>query len=637
MVWVQAMHRLVAVVWTVLASGQQPSGDWPFYGHDAGGMRHSPLTDITPETVKRLRVAWTYRTGDVVSGPVRSSLQATPLFIDGSLFIVTPLNKIIAMDPQTGRERWRFDPKIRRVGAYGDGFTCRGLAAYRDPTSRRLTLYVETQDGRLIAVDGKNGRPVQRFGVQGEVDLTQGVTQRFPGEYHFTSPPAVVRDVVVVGSSINDNQRVQMPSGVVRGFDAVTGALRWQWDPAPKRRQDPAYATWENDSSLHTGGANAWSLLSVDEQRNLVFVPTGSPSPDYYGGRRLGDNRYANSVVALRGSTGELVWHFQTVHHDLWDYDVASQPVLVSLNLGGKSIAAVAQATKMGHLFLLDRQTGRPIFPIIERPVPSSDVPGERASPTQPFPTLPPPLSSSRLRPEDAWGLTYFDRKKCREQIASARNEGIFTPPSLKGTVVFPGNAGGMNWGSLSYDPSRGIAVINETRLAFFVRLYPREQIAQARKDYPRAEIGSMEGTPYIMVRTMLMSPLQLPCNPPPWGMLHGVELATGKIRWSTPLGTLRDLLPVPLPIRWGTPNVGGPITTAGGVTFIGATMDSYLRAFDTVTGRELWKGRLPAPAVATPMTYRAGGKQYVVVAAGGHAKLDVVKQGDWVVAFALP
>jgi quinoprotein glucose dehydrogenase len=598
-----------------------PAGDWPHYGRDGGGMRHSPLGDITPSSAPRLRVAWTYRTGDIVAGRGihRSSFQATPLLIGGTLFVVTPLNRIVALDPRTGARKWDFDPGIRRDGEYGDGFTCRGLASWRDPSTGKVRLYVATQDGRLLAVYAEDGREVQAFGP---IDLTSGVTQKRRGEYHFTSPPAVVGDVVVVGSAINDNNRTDMPAGTVRGYDARTGELRWAWDPIEGRRP---------------GAANAWAPMSVDEARDLVFISTGSASPDFYGGERAGDNRYANSVVALRGSTGERVWHFQTVHHDLWDYDVAPQPVLIPFTRGGRTVDAVVQATKMGHLFVLDRQTGAPLLPVEERAVPASDVPGERAWPTQPFPVSPPPISAYRLRPEDAWGLTFWDRGKCREQIAGARNEGIFTPPSLRGTLMFPGNAGGTNWGSLSFDPGRGIAVVNESRLPFFVRLYKRNHLEQARRDYPGAEIGRMEGTPYIMVRKMMLSPLGLPCNPPPWGVLHGVHLGTGQIKWSVPLGTVRDLAPVPLPIKWGTPNLGGPVTTAGGVTFIAAAMDYYLRAFDTATGAELWKGRLPASAQATPMTYEVGGRQYVVICAGGHAKLDVLKQGDYVIAFALP
>jgi len=591
--------------------------DWPHYGNDPGGMRHSPLTDVTPANVSRLKVAWTYRTGDIVDGRIRSSFQATPLLIDGTLFIVTPVNRIIALNPETGQERWKFDPQIERKGDYGDGLTCRGLASFRDPSTGKVTLYVATQDGRLIAVAASDGRKL------GESSLTTGIEQKYRGEYHFTSPPAVVRDTVVVGSAINDNNRANMPSGVVRGFDARTLALKWSFHPM---------------AGVNAGAGNAWSILSADSERDLVFLPTGSASPDFFGGHRPGDNRYANSTVALRGSTGEVVWHFQTVHHDLWDYDVSAQPVLLTVKINGTPRAAVAQATKMGHIFLLDRDTGKPLFPVVERPVPASDIPEERASPTQPFPTMPPPISKYTLKPEDAWGLTFYDRGKCRDLIASARNDGVFTPPSTRGTIMFPGNIGGANWGSLSYDAARDIAVVGDARLPFYVRLYKRDQLQRARKQFPEAEFARMDGTPYIMMRFPLMSPWKMPCIQPPWGVLHGVELSTGKVRWSVPLGTPRDLTPLPLNFQWGTPFVSGAMTTASGLTFIGAAMDFYLRAFDTSTGKEVWKHRLPTSAQAVPMTYRAreGGKQYIVVSVGGHAKMPM-PLGDHLIAFALP
>lgn len=592
--------------------------DWPHYGNDPGGMRHSPLTDITPQNVSQLKVAWTYRTGDIVSSRVRSGFQATPLLIDGTLYVVTPVNRIIALNPETGAERWKFDPQINRALNFGDGLTCRGLASWRDPATGKVTLYVATQGARLIAVDAASGKKLK------ETSLTAGIEEKHRGEYHFTSPPAVVRDVVVVGSAINDNNRIHMPSGVVRGFDARTLELKWSFNPIP--------------ADLNAGAGNAWSILSTDSERDLVFLPTGSASPDFFGGSRPGDNRYANSTIALRGSTGEMVWHFQSVHHDLWDYDVPAQPVLVTLKLNGILTPAVAQATKMGHIFLLHRETGKPLFPVVEKPVPASDIPEEHASPTQPFPTSPPPISKYTLKPEDAWGITFYDRGKCRELIQSARNDGVFTPPSLKGTIMFPGNIGGTNWGSLSYDAARDIAVIGDARMPFYVRLYKREQLDEARKQYPDAEFARMDGTPYIMMRFPLMSPWKLPCIAPPWGVLHGVELNTGKIRWSVPLGTPRDLTPLPLTFQWGTPFLSGAMTTASGLAFIGATMDYFLRAIDTATGKELWKHRLPTSAQAVPMTYRAreGGKQYIVVSAGGHAKLPM-KLGDYVMAFTLP
>lgn len=630
---------LAAVSLAAVSVNAQPGPDWPAYGGDPGGMRHSPLDQIRPDNVSRLKIAWQYHTGDVIDQKdhPRSGFQATPLLINGKLYVVTPFNKIIALNPQTGQEIWKFDPHIERDGDYGDGLTCRGIAAWRDPASGAWRLYVATQDGRLLSVSAGDGTRVKEFGDNGEVPLTKGIAQKNRGEYHFTSPPAVVRDVVVLGSAINDNNRTDMPTGVVRGFDARTGALRWSWDPIPKRKDDPAYASWENDSALRTGAGNAWSIPSADPDRDLVFIPTGSASPDFYGGERPGDNRYTNSVVALRASTGEVVWHYQVVHHDLWDYDVPAQPVLIPLRKDGRTIPALAQATKMGFVFVLDRETGKPVFEVRERPVPQSDVPGERTSPTQPFPTLPPPLSAYSLPAKDAWGLTPWDRGKCRDLISSARNDGIYTPPSLRGSIAFPGNAGGTNWGSLSYDAGRGIAVLQESRLPFYVRLYKREDWDKARQEFPKAEFARMRGTPYIMMRFPLTSPWGLPCNPPPWGVLHGVDLSSGKVKWTVPLGTPRDLAPIPLTFQWGTPVVSGALTTASGLAFIGATMDYYFRAFSTDTGAELLKIRLPTTATAVPMTYKGeDGKQYVVVCVGGHAKFSKVLS-DVVMAFALP
>lgn len=367
-------------------------------------------------------------------------------------------------------------------------------------------------------------------------------------------------------------------------------------------------------------------------------MPTGSASPDFYGGERRGENLYADSVVALRAATGDLVWHFQTVHHNLWDYDVPAQPTLVSIWREGKAIPAVAQATKTGHLFLLHRETGEPLLPVEERPVPASDVAGEEAWPTQPFPIAPPPLVPQHLQPEDAWGLTFWDRGRCRERIRSLRSEGIFTPPSLRGTLIFPGNGGGTNWGSVAFDPERGLLLVNTSRVAHIVTLLPREGYDAVKEANPRVEISPQLGTPYGMRRDVLLSPLGIPCNPPPWGTLAAVELATGAVRWEVTLGTTRDLAPIPISRPWGTPNMGGPIVTAGGLVFIGAAMDDYLRAFDVETGEELWKGRLPAGGQATPMTYRVrkGARQHVLIAAGGHQRMGT-RLGDAIVAFALP
>jgi quinoprotein glucose dehydrogenase len=417
-----------------------------------------------------------------------------------------------------------------------------------------------------------------------------------------------------------------MPSGRVQAFDARSGAPRWSVDPVPG-----------------TGAANVWSLISADPERDLVFLPTSSPSPDFYGGERPGDNRHADSVVALRGATGEVAWAFQTVHHNLWDYDVASQPVLIDWVERGRRRPAVAQATKMGHLFFLDRETGAPLVPLEERPVPQSDVPGETTAPTQPFPTWPPPLSPQRLTPDDAWGITRWDRDWCRRRIAGLRSEGVFTPPSFRGSVIFPGTAGGSNWGSLAYDPERRLLFANTSSIANLAQIVRREEVDLDRENR-RRETGdflataAMEGTPYVARFGVLVSPFMVPCNPPPWGTLTALDLERRELRWRSTLGTTRDLAPVPIALPWGTPNMGGPLATAGGLVFIAAALDDYLRAFDSETGEEVWRGRLPAGGQATPMSYRVrdGGRQFVVIAAGGHSQMRS-RRGDTLVAFALP
>lgn len=624
-----------------------PETDWPAYGRDGGGTRYSPLDGINRRNVSQLKVAWTYRTGEAeakVRLREKSAFEATPLLVDGTLYLSTPFNRVIALDPVTGAERWKYDPNVNLLRGYSE-VTSRGVSTWVDRRLKasdacRRRIFVATIDARLIALDAATGALCKDFGQDGQVDLTRDVNLVDRGDYQVTSPPAVIGDLLIVGSSLGDNRGVELERGIVRAYDARTGRLHWSWDPIPKDAADPAHKTWKGENSTRTGAANAWSVISVDPQRNLVFIPTSSPSPDFYGGERKGENRYANSVVALRASTGKVVWHFQVVHHDLWDYDVASQPVLITVKKNGRVIPAVAVGTKIGHLFLLHRETGKPLFPVEERSVPQSDIEGEESSPTQPFPTLPRALVPQKLAPEDAWGMTPADRDWCRDRIKSLRSEGLFTPPSLKGTIIFPGNAGGINWGGMSYYPKRGILIASTNRLATVVKLIPREEYNRLRSSGEgtrfKGEFGRQTGAPYAMHRETLLSPGGAPCNPPPWGALAAIDVSTGEVLWEVPLGTIDRMAMIPKSNEWGSPNLGGSMATAGGLVFIAAAMDTYLRAFDVETGRELWKGLLPASAQATPMTYRAGGKQYVVIAAGGHGKLGT-KMGDHVVAFALP
>jgi quinoprotein glucose dehydrogenase len=623
--------------------------EWVDYGGDPGGLRYSTLADITPENVDRLEIAWVHHSGDYSDGEgeARSttSYQVTPLMLGATLYFCSPFNKVFAVDAETGEERWVFDPEPDLSVSYANQMICRGVSTWRDearapgdPCARRI--FTATNDSRLIALDAATGERCPDFGRDGEVDLIPGVGRlRWPGEYQITSPPAILGDRVLVGSAVSDNGRVDAPAGVVRAYDARTGKLLWAWDPVPpgfeKREFDD-----QPEADYFLGTANVWAVMSVDERRDLVFVPTGNSAPDYYGGVRDGVDHYSSSVVALRGETGEVAWHFQTVHHDLWDYDVPAQPTLGPLRRDGEDIDAVFQATKMGHVFVLDRDTGEPLFPVEERPVPQGgSVLGEVLSPTQPFPVKPPPLGARSLTPDDAWGLTPWDRGFCRDRIASLRYDGIYTPPSEQGTIALPGNAGGTNWGGLAVDPERQLLVVNTSDIPFVVTLFPGEEFDDTRKANPGVEVAPQTGTPFGLIRDRLMSPLGLPCSPPPWGHLTAVDLSTGDIAWQVSPGGVRDLIGgIPIPWEPGVPSLGGPIVTAGGLVFFAGTMDNYLRAFDVTTGEELWRGRLPAGGQATPMTYRArrGGAQYVVVAAGGHARAGT-KLGDALVAFRLP
>ncbi len=617
---------------------------WPSYGADPGGQRFVRLDALTPENVARLEEAWIFHTGDVSDGrgaiPTGSAFEATPILVDGALYVCSVFNRVFALDPATGTPLWSFDPEIDRSGRYANQLTCRGVTHWRDPEtsaqaacSRRI--FTATIDARLFALDAETGLPCTDFGEKGRVDLTRGVGEiLWLGEYQVTSPPAVAGDLVIVGSAVSDNARIDAPSGVVRAFDARNGALVWAWDLAPpgfERRPGTV-----SESGWALGTPNVWAPIAVDAERELVFLPTGNAAPDYFRGERADMNHYGSSVVALRASSGALAWSFRTVHRDLWDYDVPAQPTLTTLRRDGAEIPVVVQATKMGLLFVLHRETGEPVFPVEERPVPQGGAPGERLAPTQPFPVRPPPLVRHTLAAEEAWGLTPWDRGRCRELLASLRNEGIYTPPSTQGSLMFPGNAGGSNWGGVAVHPERQRLVANVINLPFAVQLVPSRAYDDARRAHPGDEFAPQRGTPFGLRRRPLLSPLGLPCNPPPWGTLAAVDLERGEIAWQVPLGTVRDAAPVPIPLRWGVPNIGGPIVTSGGVVLIGAAMDDYLRAFHLETGEELWKGRLPAGGQATPMAYRIGERPYVVIAAGGHARAGT-RLGDALVAFTLP
>ncbi len=617
-----------------------PAVGWSHWGGDAAGTRFSPLDEIAPANVGELERAWTFRTGDWdPSGTVRTGFQATPVLRGDTLYFCSPFNRVFALDAETGAQRWIYDP---RIDSSGHGLVCRGVTLWEDPTAAAsaacaVRVFTATNDARLIALDAKNGKPCADFGVSGEIDLERGLGRIEAGEVRATSPPTVIGDVVATGAQISDNQRIDMPGGVVRGFDARTGALRWAFDPAPPGTP-PLPPAPDGSPQFHRGTPNAWGVFSADPERDLLFVPTGNPSNDFYRGAERGEiDYYGSSVVALRGSTGEVAWRFQTVHHDLWDYDVGAQPTLFEFELDGSRVPALALSTKVGHIFLLNRETGAPLFPVEERAVPRSDAPGEISAPTQPIPSFPPPLHPHSLRETDLFGFTPWDRGDCAKQVASVRNEGAFTPPSLAGSVQYPGVAGGVNWGGAALDPERGLLFVTQARLAMIERLVPRAEAADAGPRSRAQWMVPMLGAPYALEQRVFISPLGVPCTKPPWSELIAIDLGKRAIAWRVPFGSTRGQAPWPFWLKLGTPSMGGALATRSGLLFIGAAMDGYLRAYDATSGAELWRDHLPAGAHANPMTYRArtGGRQFVVIAAGGHTSLPS-ERGDYLVAYAL-
>jgi len=637
------------------------TGGWPVWGGDPAGTRFSPLREITRANVDQLKVVWEYHTGDsseLQPDMPPSSFLATPVLHDNTLYFCSGMSRAFAVDAETGQERWVFDskPQVKK-----DSWTtrCRGVSLWQDHTVTakqeagaggtpcRTRIFMGTLDSRLVAIDAATGKACEDFGVQGAVDLRNGIGEVLLNEMAMTSPPVVINDLVVQGAMVADNQRADSPGGVIRAWDARTGELRWAFDPVPPGTPSPQAIGAPADQSYHRGTPNSWGISSVDPQRNLIFVPFGSPGLDFVGGHRKQHGfdlaYYANSVVALDALTGAVVWHFQVVHHDLWDYDIAAQPVLIELEKDGVKIPALVQATKMGHLFILNRETGVPIYPVEERPVPQTRIPGEYTSATQPFPTFPQPLHPYGLKPDDAWGFTFYDRHACRKKIEEADNEGIFTPPALnKHSIEFPGVAGGQNWGGLAYDSNNNLLIMPQNYVVTYNELVPRERVPLAEQESEHSDYSPNLGAPYIVKHEILLSPFGVPCVAPPWGTLLAVSLDTGKVRWEVPFGTPRDMVAAmswfPFFPNMGLPSAGGPIVTDSGLVFVGATLDNYIRAFDAVSGTELWRHRLPAGAQATPMTYQGAhsGRQFVVIAAGGHATMRT-KLGDTLVGFSLP
>ena len=607
-----------------------PAFAWEHWGGDRGGTRFSPLAQITPANVGNLVRAWEFHTGDLDSRPraamARTKFEATPLLVEDSLIFCSPFNEVIALDPGSGAQKWRYDPKISTTQRPGNRYTCRGVAYWVDDQAAegaacKARIFMGTNDACVIALDARTGIPCADFGTGGEIKLEIERPLQWPGEFQITSAPVVSRGVVIVGSSISDNRRVEAPLGTVRAFDARTGQARWSWDPLVH-------------DGIVAGTANVWAPMSSDEDRGLVFLPTSSPSPDFWGGKRPGNNEHANSVVALHAESGELVWSFQTVHHDVWDYDLPAQPTLARIDTGAGMRDVVIQPTKQGFVFVLDRDSGKPVWPVEERSVPQGGAEGEQLSPTQPFPTHVPALMPQQFSATDVFKpFPTFGRSACEEQLSGLRNEGMFTPPSTQGTVIVPMTGGGVNWGGVAFDPVNQILYANTSRAVHIVKLIPRTE-AEGFKPPAGHELGPKQGALFAMTRAVAMSPSGILCNKPPWGVMVAVDLKAGKILWQSSVGTAEDRAPLGIAFNWGTPLVNGVVVTAGGLVFTGA-MDAYLRAYDAKSGLELWQGRLPVPGVANPMTYLWKGEQYVVIAAGGHSEAGATI-GDSVVAFRL-
>ena len=639
--------RLSLICFFVLSSIATPlfAKSWQHYGADAGGQRFVDLKQITPANVSSLEVAWQYQTGDMAAKPTlmnRMNFEGTPLFVEDSLIFCTPFNEIVSLHPGSGAEQWRFDSKIDLDQRPANQFICRGVTYWQDDKKTpdqvcASRIFMATNDARLVSVDARNGAVCEEFSdgdVPGQVNAGANKVLGWPGEYQMTSPPVVLNDVLIVGSAVSDNARVESPSGVVKAYNVRSGKLLWSFDPVPRDQVSANQQGWEAGYNVKTGAANVWAPMSIDAERDLVFLPTSSPSPDFYAATRAGTNKYANAVVAIRGSTGEVVWSFQTVHHDIWDYDLPAQPSLLTLNRDGESVDVVAQVTKTGFMFVLERETGEPYFGVEERPVPQHAEVGEWLSPTQPFPVKPEALIPQHLTADGIGGFAIVDYLLCRNALSDYRSEGLFTPPSIQGTVLFPFTGGGANWGGMSFDEDRQIAIVNMSRAAHVITLFESDEYENVKEVYHDSEVSPQSGAKFGMKRELLMSIFGAPCNDPPWGELIAVDLADGSIKWRSVLGTTEGMIGVALP--WGTPNFGGPMMTASGLIFIGAAMDDYIRAFDTQSGQEIWKAALPAGGQATPMSYEWQGKQYVLIAAGGHSTSGTTL-GDYVVSFALP
>ena len=625
--------------------------DWPAYARDQQGTRFSPLKQINEENVKNLQVAWQFQTGDLktANDPGEITDEVTPIKVRDTVYLCSPHQILFALDATTGKQKWKFDPGMKPNPTF-QHVTCRGVsynevpaaadAANSQPALCSRRIYLPVNDGRLFALDADTGARCPAFGNNGELDLQHKQPVTTPGQYEPTSPPVITDTTIVMAGAVTDNYSTREPSGVIRGFDVNTGKLLWVFDPGAK---DPN-AIPADEHTFTMNSPNSWAPAVYDPKLDTVYLPMGVSTPDIWGGNRTPEQeRYASSVLALNATTGKLVWSYQTVHHDLWDMDLPSQPTLADItDKDGNTVPVIYAPAKTGNIFVLDRRTGKPVVPAPETPVPQGAAKGDHVSPTQPYSELT-YRPKQNLTDKDMWGATLYDQLVCRVIFKRLRYEGPFTPPSEQGTLVFPGNLGMFEWGGIAVDPHRQIAIANPMALPFVSKLVPRGpgnpiEPPEGASGGSGTETGIQPqyGVPYGVELNPFLSPFGLPCKQPAWGYVSAVDLKTNEVVWKKRIGTTRDSAPVPLPFKMGMPMLGGPIATAGKVFFIGATADNYLRAFSTETGEQLWQARLPAGGQATPMTYEANGKQYIVIAAGGHGSFGT-KLGDYVIAYALP